>query len=372
MHGAGSRRRRSKGLWRHQARLVVTAAAWSAEGNSFRSVVGPRLLAERPRHARRFLPVIALHAIWSRDLRLCVWAEDSALPPRAPMRRGRPPVKPRPRAHPFACGTEALDGVLRRVCPKLEPGALVERDLCLLLPSFRDGPQPSPHLLRADNDDAAAGRAEFLHPWFVAVASVGPADAVDVLLGLPRADEPGIAVGDSPRFLAEVAKLALELLARGRVLPTLAWPDDQWLARWQPVTIDPGDSVRVRLLADSMPPLLRAEVGLSEHGRRPEAVVGRRARRGRRRVCPALPVRRSGRAARTAPVALGRRSVAGGADGRRPRRAGGRAGARGARRGARRVASGDRAVRRAPDVPDLLSAVRARGAGRAAGGWPRV
>ena len=191
--------------------------------------------------------------------------------------------------------------MLRRVCPKLEPGALVERDLCLLLPSFRDGPQPSPHLLRADNDDAAAGRAEFLHPWFVAVASVGPADAVDVLLGLPRADEPGIAVGDSPRFLAEVAKLALELLARGRVLPTLGWPDDQWLARWQPVTIDPGDSVRVRLLADSMPPLLRAEVGLSEHGRRPEAVVadvlgavvdacarrflsgGRVARRGRRR-----------------------------------------------------------------------------------------
>jgi SNF2 family DNA or RNA helicase len=217
--------------------------------------------------------VIALHAIWSRDLRLCVWGEDSALPPRAPVRRGRPPAKPRPRAHPFACGSEVLGGVLRRVCPKHKAGALVERDMSLLLPSFKDGPQPSPHLLRADDDDAGAGRPEFLHPWVVPVASLGPADALDVLLGLPHADEPGVAVGDSPRFLAEVAKLALELLARGRVLPTLAWREDQWLARWEPVTIDPGDSVRVRLLADSMPPLLRAELGLSEYGRRPEAAV---------------------------------------------------------------------------------------------------
>ena len=210
-----------------------------------------------------------------------------------------------------------------------------------------------------------------LHPWVVPWPASVPRTLSTSLLGLPRADEPGIAVGDSARFLAEAAKLALELLARGRVLPTLERRDDQWLARWQPVTIDPGDSARVRLLAESMPPLLRAEVGSSEHGRRSRGGRGRRARRGRRRVCATLPVRRSARAARTASVALGRRGVARGADGRRPRRAGGRAGARGARRAARRVASGDGALRRAPDVPDLLSAVGAGGAHRAAGGGPR-
>ena len=48
----------------------------------------PAVARERPRDARGFLPVIALHAIWSRDSRLCVWGEDSALPPRAPTRRG--------------------------------------------------------------------------------------------------------------------------------------------------------------------------------------------------------------------------------------------------------------------------------------------
>ena len=98
-------------------------------------------------------------------------------------------------------------------------------------------------------------------------------DAVEFLLGLPGGDQPGLAIGDSPRFLAEVSKLALELLARGRVMPTLAWSEDRWLARWEPVTTDPGDAERLRLLAGSIPPLLRAEVGSSEHGTPPETIV---------------------------------------------------------------------------------------------------
>ena len=56
---------------------------------------------------------------------------------------------------------------------------------------------------------------------------------------------PGVAVGDWLRFLAEVARLVLELLARGRVLPALAWRQNRWLARWEPVTIDPCDALIV-------------------------------------------------------------------------------------------------------------------------------
>jgi non-specific serine/threonine protein kinase len=175
--------------------------------------------------------------------------------------------------HPFACRSEELGGVLRRVYPRVAPIALDERQVCLLLPSVGDGPQHSPHLLRADVDDAAPGRPDRLHPWIVPVAGPEPIDAVEVLLGLPRADEPGIAVGDSLRFLAEAAKLALEFLARGRVLPTLARRMDLWLARWEPVTLDPGDSERMQILAESMPPLLCAEAGSSEHGKPPDVVV---------------------------------------------------------------------------------------------------
>ncbi|MGH3263888.1 MAG: hypothetical protein ACRDNS_18065, partial [Trebonia sp.] len=217
--------------------------------------------------------MIVLHAIWSRDSRLCLWGEHSALPARAPVRRGRPPAKPRPRAHPFACPAESLGGVLRGLCPSLDWSSAVTRDLSVQLPSSKDGPQASPQLLRADEDDATAARPDLLHPWIVPAASLGPTEALDILLGLPRSDEPGIAVGDSPRFLAEAAKLALELLARGRVLPTLVWREDRWLARWQPVTIDPGDGERMRLLADSMPPLLRAEIGSSGDPTPPEAIV---------------------------------------------------------------------------------------------------
>jgi non-specific serine/threonine protein kinase len=162
--------------------------------------------------------------------------------------------------------------VLCELSPELTATSLVERDLCLLLPSFKEGPGASPHLLRVDQDGAPAARCDLLRPWLVPVLSLGSADALEVLLSLPGAAAPGLAVGDSPRFLAEAAKLALELLARGRVLPTLARRRDRWLALWEPVTIDPGDRDRARVLAESMPPLLRAE-GASEHGRPPEAIV---------------------------------------------------------------------------------------------------
>jgi hypothetical protein len=217
--------------------------------------------------------VIVLHAIWSRNARPCVWGEDGSLPSSAPRRRGRPPVRPRPRRHPFAAGIEDLARALGRVCPQHDPAASVAGELSILLPSHEHGPQASPHLLRADDDGAAPGRPDRFQPWLVTTATFDAADAVEFLLGLPRGEEPGLAIGDSSRFLAEIAKLALELLARGRVMPTLARSEDRWVARWEPVATDPGDAERLRLLAGSIPPLLRAEAGLSEHSRTPEKIV---------------------------------------------------------------------------------------------------
>ncbi len=244
--------------------------------------------------------MIAVHALWSTGSGLCVWAEDSRLPPRASKPRGRRPATPRPRRHPFACAPTELDAALRRLCPSTTSVAIAEREACTLLPSFGDGPQRSPHLLRADDDERASRQADRLDPWIVPAAGLDSSDALEVLLGLPADDEPGIAVGDSLRFLAEAAKLALELVARGRVLPTLVRRDDRWLARWQPVVTDPADSERLRLLAESMPPLLGAGAPSPEHGAPADVVVagvlgtvvdacarrflaGRLAPRGRRR-----------------------------------------------------------------------------------------
>jgi superfamily II DNA or RNA helicase len=182
-------------------------------------------------------------------------------------------MKPRPRPHPFAAGIEDLAQALGRACPEIDPTASVAGELYMLLPSDEHRPQASPHLLRADDSGAASGRPDRLHPWVIPAATFGVADAVEFLLGLPGGDQPGLAIGDSPRFLAEISKLALELLARGRVMPTLGWSEDRWMARWEPIATDPGDAERLRLLAGSIPPLLRAEVGLSEHGSPPEKIV---------------------------------------------------------------------------------------------------
>ena len=153
------------------------------------------------------------------------------------------------------------------------PGVEADRELTLVLPSFRDGPQQSPQLLRAD-DEANPGAPSLLNPWVVPAVRLGPIPAVDVLLGLPAPDRPGVALGDSLRFLAEAAKLALELVARGRVLPSLIRHDDAWLARWRAITFDPGDADRVQLLAAAMPALLQAEVSSDGRESVPQAVVG--------------------------------------------------------------------------------------------------
>jgi SNF2-related domain/SNF2 Helicase protein/Helicase conserved C-terminal domain len=217
--------------------------------------------------------VIALHAVWSSDSHMCVWGEDAGLPARAPKRRGRVPDKPRPRAHPFAGSVSELSGALARLGIAMASDAYTDYGLALLLPSFGDGPQHSPQLLRAD-DETGIGDPDFLHPWVVPAMALGPMPALDVLLALPAEARAGVVVGDSLRFLAEAVKLALELLAHGRVFPGLVSRDGEWLSRWRAVTADPNDAERVRLLSASMPPLVRAEFSPSAAASSPDAVVG--------------------------------------------------------------------------------------------------
>ena len=210
--------------------------------------------------------MIALHAVWSRDSRLCLWGEDSSLPACV---RGRPPLSPGPRRHPFACVTEALAGALERLDVALPPAASYQgspgkRELALLLPSWRRGPQASPQLLRAVEDGTSVERASRLDAWEVPAIELPAGGELDLLLALPAGPVAGVAVGESLRFLAEAGKLGLELVARGRLLPDLVRRADRWVARWRPITDAPGDSQRVAVLVRSMPALVRAELGLSD------------------------------------------------------------------------------------------------------------
>jgi len=159
----------------------------------------------------------------------------------------------------------------------LEPEALLERELHLLLPSFDEGPQHSPQLLR-EVQERRTGSPELLDPWMVPALGLGPAAALQLLLAQPAggATNPqGVALGDSLRFLAEASKLALELVARGRLLPGLVRRDEGWLAWWRAMPGDPKDAERIRMLVAAMPPLVRAEISSPwEEPNAPEAVVG--------------------------------------------------------------------------------------------------
>jgi hypothetical protein len=209
-----------------------------------------------------------------------VWGEGSDLPVRAPRRRGGRPAKPRARKHPFACGVLDLTGAFDGLGVSLEPDTLDERELHLALPSFDEGPQHSPQLLRGD-EERRPGSPKLLDPWVVPALALEPGAALELLLALPATryagdaqPSAGVAVGDSLRFLAEAGKLSLELVARGRVLPALVRREQAWVAWWRMMPGNPEDVERVRMLAAAMPPLLRAETSGSEEGNAAEAVVG--------------------------------------------------------------------------------------------------
>jgi len=173
-----------------------------------------------------------------------------------------------------------LAGALDALGVSRASDARFERELHLRLPSSEDGPQHSPQLLRGDEESRDA-HAKLLDPWVVPAIALVPAAALELLLALPMAgyddDAPqpaGVAFGDSLRFLAEAGKLALELVARGRVLPGLARGEEGWVARWRAMPGDPDDVERVRMLVAAMPPLVRAEISLSEERNAAEAVTG--------------------------------------------------------------------------------------------------
>ena len=220
--------------------------------------------------------MLAVHAFWSTAGRLCVWAEDPAMPDSTPPVRGRPARMPRPRPHPFACSADRLAAVVAGIP---SPAAASAAELIVLLPSSRRGPLASPELIR--EQPTRPEPADRVAPWRVPSLALEPGAAVDLLLASAVTGRPGASL----RYLGEVAKLACELAAAGRVLPTLVADGAQYAARWCPVT-GPGDAERLGRLALAMPPACRAEWdgsrqaggkagdGTGMDGRPPHVVLG--------------------------------------------------------------------------------------------------
>ncbi|NJP32968.1 ATP-dependent helicase [Micromonospora sp. HSS6-12] len=150
--------------------------------------------------------MLVIHGSWRPGTGLAVWAEDTALPPRAPRRPGR---APRERPHPFAAGHAALAAALAEVA---EPTAL--GTALLTLPTRAGSPLDSPELVRTEPVDPVRGPVT-LAGWRVPVLVYAPFAALPLLR---RVAEVAVA-GASLRHLAELADFATDLAARGRVLP---------------------------------------------------------------------------------------------------------------------------------------------------------
>src|SRR5215469_4452322 len=184
--------------------------------------------------------MLVLHGFWAAHEGLCLWAEDSELPVASTshaLRSARP--------HPFAAPSSAL--------ATLHAGKPAEA--VLLLPSARTAPLDSPELIRAAPRPAPrAGPA--LLPWTVPVVLLNGTSA---LAAIPERI-PGIRYGASMDYLAALAGFATELVARGRVLPTLDHDGASAVARWRAVIQGP-DVATMHALVAAMPPVCRALAG---------------------------------------------------------------------------------------------------------------
>ena len=200
--------------------------------------------------------MLALHLAPGDGGQLCLWAEDSTLPPQHQPSPGRPPNVPDPREHPFAASVETLRDAVADLSISVMSESFEETSLTLLFPSGRFGPEPSPTLVRDEEMDASVDRVS---PWTVPALTVDPHLLGDIITAFTDTG-PGIATGETVRYWQTVASLAVELVRSGRVLPQLNVRKGDGVAVWRALPSTSEDFSRLRTLRELMPPLARTRV----------------------------------------------------------------------------------------------------------------
>jgi SNF2 family DNA or RNA helicase len=209
-----------------------------------------------------------LHAIWSRsgpedgEPALLLWGEDPARAGDGP----RASVSRAARSHPFVIPPREVRTLLGKVSDGLlyecaEPG-----EAEMLWPTLLGRPLPS-----AATGKRARQRAR-LHPWKIAGLFVPPGDVLPFLVGLPREAPGHLTYGTTIRYWVEAASFCLGLLARQRIIPTVAWQGGlsgrRQSALWRPVLTDEEDRLALEILIAALPPVCRAEIDRASTGTR--------------------------------------------------------------------------------------------------------
>ncbi|HUY98331.1 MAG TPA: DEAD/DEAH box helicase [Verrucomicrobiae bacterium] len=237
--------------------------------------------------------MFALHACWLPLEGICLWGEDPTAFSRAPAARGPtragigPAAKPgapqlsasaRPRVHPFAAPldrlAEAIGAGLAEVGEGCEPDGLVGFDLRVHLPTDRGRPQPSASLGELVTTPLPNGVASELRPWWVPALVVAPSFAAAALEVLARPGSPLVGPAPSVAFAAHLREAALDLVRRGRLLPSLRpTPTGGADGRWIPLPTG-ADRGWLHRLAAAMPPAFAATAADPDQADRLELVEG--------------------------------------------------------------------------------------------------
>ncbi|MCR6487788.1 DEAD/DEAH box helicase [Amycolatopsis sp. OK19-0408] len=187
-----------------------------------------------------------VHALWSPGRGLLLWAERDQAPTGTSSRSVLVAL-----SHPFAVSSAELTA--------LHPGK--PTSVTLLLPSRANRPLAS---AEATAGGKRRGSGPSLRPWSVPALVVDASELEDL--------DDSASYGSSVTYLRAVARLATDLVRRGRVLPTLVRRGDVAEARWRPV-LQGVDFVAFDALVAAMPPAGRAEQVAPSTGASPRALV---------------------------------------------------------------------------------------------------
>jgi len=195
--------------------------------------------------------MLVAHASWSSDLHLRLWGEESQTLEPTSGRRTKAGTAP---AHPFAVGGGVLEERLWNAFgAPVRKGAPGETEL--LLPTVSGVPLSS----REKGEPS-----QELAPWRVPALVFQGTAVVDLLRAIPAEPCLGLRPGPSLEAWSALLFLAMDLVARGRVLPVFQREGVDVLTRWRPLP-EERDRLFLRALAQSLPGLCRT--GFAQEGR---------------------------------------------------------------------------------------------------------
>ncbi|NJK36750.1 MAG: DEAD/DEAH box helicase [Oscillatoriales cyanobacterium RM2_1_1] len=170
-------------------------------------------------------------------------------------------------AYPYALNTSELTNWFTdHPQPWFEPGAIASETIgfpTAITPKTRTlspiYPGASDRETHANHPNGAGQTDLTLYPWRVSGIRLESSSAFKFLSTLPLGNtmESEIVLGEDLRFWSQVTRWTLDLLARGKFLPTLQHQRGEFIARWQPLLDGAVDQGRFLRFASKMPTIHR-------------------------------------------------------------------------------------------------------------------